>query len=260
MGAIHWHGTKGWGVRGETAEEIETRFILCHPPLLLTFEGHRCHGHFLFFYLYSPGQLFPPPNEITKSTNQSAMTDWKEKKKKTDNLKINFRDVWGVWYVICIFFLPALPVTKTCDKWQRSATHIHSGDLADDFSDLCLIAQRWHRRRRHDVALWCVKQKVFSVTRTWQRAGQKTQTFHTPPSSAAPPRLFDHLCATTSCHSIRGPMRFVTVCPICCVYDSFVYSLVHIRAYCNRGDSLGAGLGLGSEVSLAQWFVTFLTK
>ena len=164
--------------------------------------------------------------------------------------------------VICylhFFFLPALPVTKTCDKWQRSATHIHSGDLADDFSDLCLIAQRWHRRRRHDVVLWCVKQKVFSVTRIWQRAGQKTQTFLPLPPLLLP-LSFLIICATTSCHSVRGPMRFVTVCPICCVYDSFVYSLVHIRAYCNQGDSLGAGLGPGSEVSLAQWFITFLTK
>lgn len=254
MGAIHWHGTKGWGVRGETAEEIETRFILCHPPLLLTFEGHRCHGHFLFFYLYSPGQLFPPPNEITKSTNQSAMTDWKEKKKKTDNLKINFRDVWGVWYVICIFFLPALPVTKTCDKWQRSATHIHSGDLADDFSDLCLIAQRWHRQRRHDVALWCVKQKVFSVTRTWQRAGQKTQTFHTPPLLRCSPSAFwsfvcyDVLPLHSGADEIRHRLSHLLCLRLICLLAGSHQSLLQPGGFPRRRAGSGLGGQLGSMI------------
>lgn len=48
--------------------------------------------------------------------------------------------------------------------------------------------------------------------------------------------------------------------PICCVYDSFVYSLVHIRARRGQGDSFSAGLGPNSEVNLAQWFITLLTK
>lgn len=52
-----------------------------------------------------------------------------------------------------------------------------------------------------------------------------------------------------------GPLRLAIAGPIWHVYDSFVYPLVHIRAYCSQGDSFSAGV----RFILAPWFVTFLS-
>lgn len=57
------------------------------------------------------------------------------------------------------------------------------------------------------------------------------------------------------CHSIWTE----EISPICCVYNSFVRSLVHIRAYGGGGDSWGAKLDSRSEVSSARCFFKFVT-
>ena len=69
---------------GEKQQKKSRRdsFCVTHLYFWLSRDAAVMAIFFFFFNLYSPGQFFPPPNEITNSTNQSAMTDWKEKKKK----------------------------------------------------------------------------------------------------------------------------------------------------------------------------------
>lgn len=176
------------------------------------------------------------------------MTSW-VKGRKRDNF-------WRC--VRCVrlfaFSFAAIPVKKK--PVMNDNTH--------DFSDLCLISpvvtpMEAEAARSGTFGVW--NESVFRHARLTMCGTGKTQTCHPRPLPSflphSPPLLI--ICALRSV-TLFGQMRLVIVCPICCVYDSFVYSLVHIRARRGQGDSFSAGLGPNSEVNLAQWFITFLAK
>ncbi len=77
MGTIHWHRTKGLGAGGETADcEKWRRDSFCITSFTGDFEGEDWEAAVTAIVsLILPGQLYSPPNEITKNTNQSVMTD-----------------------------------------------------------------------------------------------------------------------------------------------------------------------------------------
>lgn len=61
-------------------------------------------------FLIHPGQLYLPPNEITKNTNQSVMTGWLEEKKN-----IIISGMCEACDMLFAFF-SSPPCHKTCDK------------------------------------------------------------------------------------------------------------------------------------------------
>lgn len=124
-------------------------------------------------FLILPGQLYSPPNEITENTSQSVMTEWLKEK------KINFSDVWGVWYVICMNFHPP-PVIKTAikaDTLPHKSTQEMIFFLWFQFDSAAMTPMEAGRRD----ALVC-EIKVFSMIQTWQQARQKNTNFPLLPS------------------------------------------------------------------------------
>lgn len=108
---------------------------------------------------------------------------WKHKPvsddRVTERKKINFSDVWGVWYVICMNFHPP-PVIKTAikaDTLPHKSTQEMIFFLWFQFDSAAMTPMEAGRRD----ALVC-EIKVFSMIQTWQQARQKNTNFPLLPS------------------------------------------------------------------------------
>lgn len=154
MGAIHWHRMKGLVVGGETSDCKKSRVIHLYWWLL----GRELGGRLLWpvcFEFFLDSFTCLQMILLKTQTSQWWQTGWKKKTKKQTNEKL-ISGMRKVCDTLFAFSQSSLSqnlwlVTTVCH------TDIHSGDLADDLSDLCLIAQWWQWWRRHDVILWCVK-------------------------------------------------------------------------------------------------------
>lgn len=171
----------------------------------------------------------------------------KQKKTKNEKLISGMRKVCDTLFAFSQSSLSQnlWLVTTVCH------TDIHSGDLADDLSD-----DNDGGDTMWSFGVW--NKSVFHPPHCQVRLMENTN-FASLQSLLLSPGFWSFALRSATQF---GPMRFAVAvaCPIWCVYDSFVHSLVHIRAYCGQGDSFSAGLGSGFGVILVQWFITFLSK
>lgn len=137
---------------------------------------------------------------------------------------------------------------KNCDKCQRSARQIHSGDPADDFNcflfDSAAMTSMEAARRG---ALVCEIKSVFRHANltVWRTEKNKLST-SLRSFSPAPLIIYAAFCHSIQADEISHRRSHLLCLQLICLLGGSHQSLQR------QGDSVGAGPGLSSEVSLAQ--------